>query len=230
MTGGRSRHPRPPGRRRGTATLLGAVVILVTAGCSSAGPSTPGLPSYTPGAASATSTGATATATGGDATRPPLGYAPGDPAGVGSWAEVGGSGARTPAQTAALRAWTTYWRITLQAYNTAGANLSTPAAMKALDAVATPAARNATLHGVATRRQHHGFTVGGVAFTVAEVKVTGNTATVRGCADDRSYEVGAGGEVVVPAPGSAPFADTLVRSGSRWLVSQTPSLPGTCPS
>jgi hypothetical protein len=124
--------------------------------------------------------------------------------------------------------WQKFWQLTMQAYNTGGANISTSESVKAFDAVATGRARILVFEGISTRREHRGFTVGAVRFEVSEVRIDGGAAVIRGCVDDRSYEVDDQGRTVVPPPGRQPFADSLARSGNRWLVSGSQTISGRC--
>ena len=224
----RPRITRSACRRKAMATAAGAAVAILTiTGCSRGNSDDTTLPSYTAGTTTRTST--TPTASG---TRPvpptPLGYTPGDPNGVGAWIEVNSAPATTGEQKAVLQAWTGYWQITMQAYNTLGLNLSTLDAMQALNAVAVDKARQNTMSGVALRRQKRIFTIGKSTYVLTSIQVQGNRAVIHGCATDASYEVNSRSKTVFPPPGARPIADVMLRSAAGWRVADTPFLKGTC--
>jgi hypothetical protein len=212
---------------RAIATAIAAAGLLALTACSGSPDSSATAPASS--TASSANSSATPTATRSGPVPPtPLAYTPEDPDKIGSWVEVSAPENLSVDQRAALTTWTSYWQINMQAFNTFGLNVSTAASVKALDAVATGKARALTIEGVTNRRQHHGFTVGVVRYEVNEVRVNGNSATIRGCVDDRSYEVDQQGKTVVSAPGRSPLGDSLVRQGTRWLVSDSPTLSGKC--
>lgn len=229
---------RTPSRRTTRSGLLTTVTItvglLALTGCSGASNPNTGTGSTPSPTLSAT---ATATATGtptpsrtGPVPPTPLGYTPDDPKGIGSWVEVRGPSTTTPEQKAVMQTWTTYWRITTQAVNSYGLNLSSPELVKTLDNVATGAARRAVIDGVSDLNQKREQTVGPGIFTVQSVQIVGDRAIIRGCMNDQTYEVNERGETVEPPPGVSRLEHTLIRSGGRWRVSATPVLPGKCAS
>jgi hypothetical protein len=209
------------------AGLSGLAVLVALTGCSG-NSTTPARPTTADTAVTPSSTAVPSTPA--TLPNPSLTYTPGDPNGIGVNVVVTAPADITGEQKAAVQTWTTYWQVSLQAYNTYGSSLANPATLTLFEGVSTGVARSRTLSAIGYQKTKKVHTVGTATFAISSVQVTGGKAVIGGCVDDRTYEVNDQGKTTTPAPGKAPFADVLTRSGSQWLVSDTPSVAGSCPA
>jgi len=205
---------------------VSSLVVVLSAGCSSAKPSGPALPAYTPAATTSSSpTPAVSVAPSHPVPPSPLAYTPGDPDHIGGWSVVIPFQAATPQAQRVLTAWTAYQHSRVQAMNQRQIDF------KVLDQIATGTTRRSMLQMIGERikgtvggRHIAGglFTVGQGTSVVRDITVKGKTATVESCINDQSYEVDIHGKTIIPAPGVALIRENLVLVKGKWLVTNQP--------
>jgi hypothetical protein len=211
------------GRGLPAALLVGALAL---AGCSHQPPTASGSSSGTPTASPSTATSSTATsspATASPSASPsaaptPRNYFPRSTTAAAALhvAALETSVARTAEEKAVVSAWMAYWQAATDAYYERSI-------VPGLATTATGAARAAVDDNLADLRRSQQRGVGWSRDNVTSVTVSGDTATVRDCTENYTFNVDADGDAVT---NPVPYYDArgrLVKRDGRWYVTSASS-------
>lgn len=209
----------PRGRSLRLGIPVGFVAVLLVAGCSNGSGSrlraysgaSPSGESSVSGSGSATPSAAAS-----------LDYRPGDPLGMGAWAELGAVTVRSAREQAVVDAYLRMDNVVLQAFNT---HVVDEAALTStLDGKRLATTRTA----IQWRIDNRLWTVNRSVLNVLSVQINGSTATVRVCNFDGTSEVGKDTHIVVQAPGSTGALVTMVQRGGVWRATSGRADPAKC--